>query len=96
MYNVNLTFATTCQTECHEGAYHPKYLMSEHSVKFACVWIKLDEFKQLSSGYDDLLLLGAGKVAMDGLHDACCSLQGQRVQEHVDRLTHSVVTNSEN
>ena len=56
--------------------------MAEHGVEFASVGVYFDQLQKLAPPHHQLLLLAAGKVAMDTLDDASGSLQGQRVQEH--------------
>ena len=77
-----LTFRPSRQSEGHQRAHHAEHLVREQRVHLACVRVRSEQLEYLASRHDDLLLLRAGEVAVDGVRDAGPSLQGQVVQKH--------------
>ena len=76
------TFWSTCESEGHQCTYNTKHFVREQCVHLASVWIWTEQLQYLAPGDNDLLLLRAREVAVDGMSDACATLQGQIVQEH--------------
>lgn len=58
MQQVTLTFRATSQPEGHEGADYTEHLHGEQCVNFARVRIGPQQLQNLSSGNNNLLLLG--------------------------------------